>query len=156
VVAHPAPNREAERLRARIAAQEAQLRALQQRVALEEAAARAAHARAAAAARSAPAPARAPVASTEAATETAPQTATRTTTATATAPVDVPAPATDAGAKPPPASPHGGWTEHIPVQYGPIGHVLLGGPIDPCTPPGGRVGIVVNAILSHSGAGIRF
>jgi hypothetical protein len=84
-----------------------------------------------------------------------PRTDTATTTATTTEPtgaVSVPAGVPDqapsGGVKTPPTSPGGIWTERPPVGgvlgdgHGPI----IGAPRDPCTPRGGRTGIVMQAI----------
>lgn len=145
----PAPRRETSLLRAKLRAQERELARLRALAAEEEAAARAAQARADAAIRAQPKPQPQPRAQRAAET-----TATATTTVPASAPVDVPAADPNAGAKPP-SNPNGGWTEHppLPGPYGSIGPVPIGGTIDPCTPRGGRIGVVLNAILGNTDLG---
>jgi hypothetical protein len=96
-----------------------------------------------------------PAARTQPRTEPATATQTATTTATTTEPtgaVSVPPGVPDqgpsGGVKTPPTSPGGIWTERPPVGgvlgdgHGPI----IGAPRDPCTPRGGRTGIVMQAI----------
>jgi hypothetical protein len=95
---------------------------------------------------------------TSTATRTATSPATTTTTSTSAAapnePVDVPAPAPDPGANPRPVNPGGVWSEHPPqgTYGGSHGPYPVGVPIDPCTPVGGRVGIVINTINTILGA----
>jgi len=149
------PNREAIALRAKVQAQEAEIAALRKRAALEEAAARAAHARASAAiaaahhgsaTRTAPAPLPQPR-TQPAAGVYAPASSADPSVSTASAPVDAPVP--HAGTKPPPAAPNGGWTERPPIPIygsGPA-PVPVGGPVDPCTPQGGRLGIIIHSLL---------
>jgi hypothetical protein len=103
----------------------------------------------------------------QASAATIPATSTRTSTASAPDPASDPAgatasaPAPDSGTKPAPSDPGGVWTERPPHGgvYGAPGPIHIGGPIDPCTPQGGRIGIVintVNAILGSHGGGLRF
>jgi hypothetical protein len=132
------PNREMIALRAKLQAEEAEIAALHKRAAAEEAAARGAHARASAAigaARTQPAPeVYAPAESAAPPrTETAPM------------PVDAPLPS--GGTKPAPA-PNGGWTERPPIPiYGSAPAPVPIGGVDPCTPQGGRLGIIIHSLL---------
>jgi len=156
----PVPSRETVALRAKLHAQALELAALRKKAAAEDAALRAA-ARPHSAPRTQPAP------HVQPRTETAAPTATTTATAAQTG-TDVvtgasePMPASpNAGVKaPPPSNPGGGWNEHPPMSgtYGiPSGGVVFGGPADPCTPRGGRTGVVqqiltravVGAIAGH-------
>ena len=154
-----AVSRETLLLRARLRAQEAELatlRALAARQAAAEHAAATAQARYAAQARarvatsSEPAPQSRP--------RSAPATATATSTAsgsapdpvrtTSTPPVDMPEP-TNGGVKNPPTSPGGVWTERIPdggTLGGALPPIIVGVPRDPCTPRGGRIGSVLQAV----------
>lgn len=93
-----------------------------------------------------------PRSSTEPATATS--SSTRTATAPSTGPESYPTSSTprDGSAssgvpRTPPSNPNGGWTERIPsgVLGGAMGPIL-GVPRDSCTPRGGRVGIVMEAI----------
>jgi hypothetical protein len=99
------------------------------------------------------APATQPQIDSAAAPESAPKSQVDTSVATA------PAPTTDTqtpvnvpdGTKTPPQVPpttgrHGGWGGHFPVG---AGSVILGGPADPCTPQGGRVGTVLTSIAGQ-------
>jgi hypothetical protein len=150
VATHPAVDREALALRARehaLAVQAAQLRAwaAQQHAIATRAAARAAQARAAAA--SEPAPQARPRGQAGASTATASAPTTRTDTAT-NSPLDTAPPGGDAGTKPPPSNPNGGWNDRLP-NPGTLGGVIgpvIGVPRDSCTPRGGRTGIVMQAI----------
>jgi hypothetical protein len=154
------PNREAIALRAKLQAQEDEMAALRKRAALDEAAARAAQARASAAiaaahrgsaTRTAPAPL--PQPRTQPAGEVYAPAASTESVSTANAPVDVPA---RDGTRQPPPAPNGGWTERptIPIIYGSGSAPLPGGPLDPCTPQGGRLGVVIHSLLGgHSGIG---
>lgn len=150
-VPQPQPQRETSVLRAKLRAQERELARLRAIAAEEEAAARAAQARADAAVRAQPKPQPQPRAARAAETTA---TATTTVPASASVPVDAPAADPNAGAKPP-SNPNGGWTERppLPGPYGSIGPVPIGGTIDPCTPRGGRIGVVLNAILENTNLG---
>lgn len=164
-VFNPAPSHHDAALRAKLAAEHAQVMRLRLQVAAQEAAARHARAQAAAAARPAPAP------RPEDKPETQPQPQTRdesavgqssaqgaadpSTTRTTTA--DAPAPGPDTQRSGPPSAGVPPWSEHFPG--GPFGSHRIGGvPADSCTPSGGRVGIVLNAILSRTqiGSHLRF
>ncbi|MEA2719502.1 MAG: hypothetical protein QOJ39_1366 [Candidatus Eremiobacteraeota bacterium] len=90
-----------------------------------------------------------PASATQAATSTATTTATTTEpTATTSVPAGAPDQTQTGGAKNPPTSPGGIWTERPPIGgvlgdgHGPV----FGAPRDPCTPRGGRTGIVMQAI----------
>ena len=150
----PRPNREAIALRAKVQAQEAELAALRKTAAREEAAARAAQARASAAiaaahrgaaTQTAPEPLSQP--RTQPAAEVYAPATSADPSRTATAPVDAPLPT--AGTKPPPSAPNGGWTERppIPVYGSAPGPVPIGGTMDPCTPQGGRLGVLIHSLL---------
>jgi type II secretory pathway pseudopilin PulG len=153
VVVHPAMSRELQAQRAKErarAAQAEQLRvwAAEQHAIAMRAAQRAAQARAAAQAE--PAPQVRPRTEPASAVSTASGQATRTDTATTTtSPLDTAPPSGNAGVKnPTPTNPGGGWNERGPIQ-GTLGGVvgpILGTPRDSCTPRGGRVGIVMQAI----------
>jgi hypothetical protein len=86
-----------------------------------------------------------PAAATETATATATSTEPVTTTATAGG---APDPGTGGGVRTPPANPGGVWNERIPGggTLGGAGGPVIGVPRDSCTPRGGRVGIVMQAI----------
>ena len=96
-----------------------------------------------------PAPRTRPRSESATATETATTTASSTEPVTTTAtPGGVPDPAQGGGVKTPPTNPGGIWTERIPgggTLGGAIGPII-GVPRDSCTPRGGRVGIVMQAI----------
>ena len=156
-------------LRAKLAAEQAEVARLRMRVAAQEAAARHARAKAAAAA-SAVRAAAAPRPGSRPQTEPQPQTRDEsavgqsTTQGTAdpatarTSPTtNAPAPGPETQRSVPPSV--GGvppWSEHFPT--GPLGPRRAGVPADTCTPSGGRVGIVLNAILSRTqvGQNLRF
>lgn len=142
----PAPAEHEAALREKIRAQQAEIARLRAQAAAEAAAAHAARVRAAQAAtqtqaRPRTAPASGPATST--ATTTGAETS-RPGAGTANVPVDTNAGPPDSGVRTPPAPPRGGWSEHPPIP-GPLGGVL--GPRDSCTPSGGRMGAVINAIL---------
>ena len=149
-VVHPAPvavptvNREAELLRARLRAQHAEIARL--RAQATEAAAQAARAHALGAARPQP-QARA---QTNAATATQSAQGNETATATGASPLDAPEPA---GGKPA-TSTGGGWTEHGAFGTAAGGVPPIWGPADPCTPHGGRTGIVLQMVQAAAAAGI--
>jgi hypothetical protein len=150
----PHPNRETMALRAKVGAQEAEIAALNKRAAAEEAAARAAHARASAAiaaahngsaTRTAPAPL--PQSRTQPAGEVYAPADTADPSRTTSAPVDAPLP--NGGTKQPPPAPNGGWSERppIPVYGSAPAPVPIGGTVDPCTPQGGRLGVIIHSLL---------
>jgi hypothetical protein len=147
------PSRETIALRAKVKAQEAEIAALNKRAAVEEAAARAAHARASAAAhqgsatRTAPAPL--PQPRTQPAAEVYAPANSADPSRTAAAPVPVDAPLPSGGTKQPPPAPNGGWSERPPIPiYGSApAPVPIGGTVDPCTPQGGRLGIIIHSLL---------
>jgi hypothetical protein len=136
-IVHRHPNREMIALRAKVQAQEAEIAALHKRAVAEEAAARAAHARASAAisaARTQPAP------QVYAPTDTAAPSRTE------TAPMPVDAPLPSGGTKTPQSASNGGWTERSPVPVYGSAPAPIGG-VDPCTPQGGRLGIIIHSLL---------
>jgi hypothetical protein len=142
----PRPDREAQLLRARVHAQEAEIARLRAQAAAERAAAHAAraHQRAAAAAAPASAPRSRPQSEPAAASQTVTQSATNTRTepgtgtSTATgAPVDAPVP--PSGTRTPPTSTgSGGWNEHpLGGTMGGFPPIPVSVPRDSCTPRGG-------------------
>ncbi len=147
----PAPNHEAAALRAKLHAQAVELAALRKKAAAEDAALRAA-------ARPHPAPRTQPQAQAQPRTETATATATAAAQQPATevpagVSTDQPASQSNAGVKAPPANPGGGWNEHPPMSgtYGvPTGGIVFGGPADPCTPRGGRSGVVMRSVITQA------
>ena len=172
--ANSAARAEMRRLEARIAAEEAAAKRAQ---AEARAAALAAaqtyrqvqvHAAAAPAVRPVPAaaPAGGPSSAAQSSTTTQGATTTQSTTTTQNGPsttASTGAPATTPQSFPDPPLPSGGtkgvpgggWTEHYPMGGG-GGPVLIGR--DPCTPPGGRIGTVIQGVLRAgiAGGAIRF
>ncbi|MBV9440392.1 MAG: hypothetical protein JOZ24_10410 [Candidatus Eremiobacteraeota bacterium] len=148
VVPAPTVVREDAALRAKLHAQQAEIARLRAQAAADAAAAHAARVRAEESAAAQP----------QSRPRTQPATRISTSTGTATTPAagagnpaagsgnipDTTAGPPESGAKTPPSTPRGGWSEHPPLP-GPLGGVL--GPRDSCTPQGGRVGAVINAIL---------
>src|SRR5579875_3157892 len=147
----------------------AEMRRLEARIAAEEAAAKRAQAEARAAALAAaqtyrqvqvhaaaapavrPVPAAAPAGGPSSAAQSS--TTTASTGAPATTPQSFPDPPLPSGGTK--GVPGGGWTEHYPMGGG-GGPVLIGR--DPCTPPGGRIGTVIQGVLRAgiAGGAIRF
>lgn len=97
-----------------------------------------------------PAPRTQPRSEPASATDTATAGGTRTepTTTTTSVPGGAPDSGRGGGTRMPPTNPGGIWNEHLPgggTLGGAIGPII-GAPRDPCTPRGGRVGIVMEAI----------
>jgi hypothetical protein len=160
VIRHP--NREAIALRAKVQAQEAELAALRKRAAHEEALARAAQARASAAIAAAhrgaatqTAPAPLPQPRTQPAAEVYAPARSGDPSRGTTGPYDAPLPS--GGTKQPPSAPDGGWSERppIPVYGSAPGPVPIGGTVDPCTPQGGRLGVLIHSLLGGSSVHIH-
>ena len=156
-VAHPRPDRQAQLLRARLHAQDAEIARLREQAAAEHAAAQTARAQARAHQRTATAPASAPqsrpqtdpAAGSATATQSATSPNTRTEPGTGTAtgtPVDAPLP--NSGTRTPPTNTGGGgWSEHPSGgTMGGFPPIPVGVPRDPCTPRGGRTGAVLQAV----------
>ncbi|HEY0395645.1 MAG TPA: hypothetical protein VGD01_14195 [Candidatus Elarobacter sp.] len=158
-VAHPRPDRQAQLLRARLHAQEAEIARLRAQAAAERAAAQTARAQARAQQRAAAATAPAsaarsrpqtdPAAASATATQSATSPNTRTEPGTGTAtgtPVDAPLP--NGGTRTPPTNTGGGgWSEHPSGgTMGGFPPIPVGVPRDPCTPRGGRTGAILQAV----------
>jgi hypothetical protein len=154
---HAAPAHQAAPLRAQVhahAAQPAPLRApaaapqtAAEQLTAWEATHPISHARSNTATAAEPAPRTRPRSEPATATETATASSTEPATTTATA-GGAPDPGSGGGVKTPPTNPGGIWNERIPgggTLGGAVGPII-GVPRDSCTPRGGRVGIVMQAI----------